>query len=82
MKTVSVAQINTKDPFVSTKIDPVERVYIKDIPLDTFAALKDLKARLRAKTWLELLALLATADIKPQGSGQPVTDGTQPEAAP
>jgi len=65
------AQISPKEPMVSIKTEPSETILVVDIPPDTFYNLKDLKAKLKAKTWVEFLAIIATADIVLGGAAEP-----------
>lgn len=82
LTTILSSQIDTKNPFVSTNIEPIQRVYMSEIPIDTFNALKELKATFEAKTWLEFLAVLATANIKPKDAARQAEDEEHPEALP
>lgn len=75
------AQIIPKEPFVSSVQEPLERIYVVEVPPDTFRNLKDLKAKLKSRTWVEFLAVLATADISPGGAARPSTSVEQQEAS-
>ena len=65
------AQTSPKEPLVSIKTEPLETILVVDVPPEIFRNLKDLKVKLKAKTWVEFLAVIATADIVPGGATRP-----------
>ena len=81
-KTILSAQIISKDPLIPIVVEPFERIIVQEIPPETFDGLRDLKAKLRAKTWVEFLAILANAGITVSGQVRPPADIDQQEAVP